>query len=363
MATSQAQPNNPGRIDWMGVVRFLLLIFLATLLAPSIHSRGADAQQNRSVEWTGFDVTLELRDDGSYHVTELQEVAFSGGPFRQGFADIPTGRVEGLSNLRIGEVVNEQYVAYERVSSSRYSRNSPNTFMVQQESDQVRIDWSMEPAANEIRTFQIEYDVTGGLRVYPEAPGNPAHQEIRWIPVDAEVTDLAPVRRASMTIVLPEAVAISDAAVYPFEDPVGHTKDGRTWTWETRNLSKNEPWEVGLRFPPVANATAPAWQDAVDRQAAAEADRALSQSGWKVAFLALGTLLGLGGVLGIFGAWYFKGRDPDPGPMPEYVAGPPDGLPAGMVGSLLDEDVDEHDVIAAIADLGQRGVMSVQETT
>ena len=87
------------RADRFGVVdllRLLLLIGLATLVLPTIALRpGSVAAQSRSVEWAHFDVTLDLRQDGSYHVEERQQVNFSGGPFRGGFRDVPLAHVEG----------------------------------------------------------------------------------------------------------------------------------------------------------------------------------------------------------------------------------------------------------------------------
>ncbi len=38
-----------------------------------------------SVAWQHFDVTLDVQTDGSYHVTERQEIRFSGGSFSGGF--------------------------------------------------------------------------------------------------------------------------------------------------------------------------------------------------------------------------------------------------------------------------------------
>ena len=35
-----------------------------------------------------IDVTIELREDGSFHVTERDRIEFNGGPFRSGFFDL-----------------------------------------------------------------------------------------------------------------------------------------------------------------------------------------------------------------------------------------------------------------------------------
>ena len=60
-----------------------LLPVLAVLLlvASAGLSTGAGAQSSRSVTWDRIDVTLELREDSSFHITERDRIDFSGGPF------------------------------------------------------------------------------------------------------------------------------------------------------------------------------------------------------------------------------------------------------------------------------------------
>ncbi|WP_152918134.1 DUF2207 family protein, partial [Ardenticatena maritima] len=59
--------------------------------------------------------------------------------------------------------------------------------------------------------------------------------------------------------------------------------------------------------------------------------------------------------------WYTKGRDPEVGEFAEYITEPPDDLPPGIVGTLLDEKADIKDVIATIFDLARRGIISIEE--
>src|SRR5262245_8118494 len=86
----QAISSHSALIAGMAVaLRLWLLASLAVAAALVGLTDQTRAQSDRAVEWDRFDVQLELQQDGSYRVTETQVVAFDGGPFRTGFADIP----------------------------------------------------------------------------------------------------------------------------------------------------------------------------------------------------------------------------------------------------------------------------------
>src|SRR5262245_58669446 len=73
----------------------LVAVLLTIVLLPQI----ALGQENKSVVWADVDVTLTLREDGTFHITELNTIDFSGGPFRRGYREIPLARVEALENI------------------------------------------------------------------------------------------------------------------------------------------------------------------------------------------------------------------------------------------------------------------------
>ncbi len=64
----------------------------------------------------------------------------------------------------------------------------------------------------------------------------------------------------------------------------------------------------------------------------------------------------------LYGLWYTKGRDPQVGPVAAFLAHPPGDLPPGAVGVLLDEVADQRDVVATLVDLGNRGVIKLEES-
>ena len=66
--------------------------------------------------------------------------------------------------------------------------------------------------------------------------------------------------------------------------------------------------------------------------------------------------------MGVLATWWTRGRDPEVGPAAEFIPDPPDNLPPGVIGALLDEQVDQRDIVATLVDLGQRGVLRIDRT-
>jgi hypothetical protein len=58
--------------------------------------------------------------------------------------------------------------------------------------------------------------------------------------------------------------------------------------------------------------------------------------------------------------WAWVGRDPRPGPIvPEWR--PPDGVPPGAAGALIDQRADAADILATVLDLAGRGYLAIRE--
>ncbi len=72
-------------------------------------------------------------------------------------------------------------------------------------------------------------------------------------------------------------------------------------------------------------------------------------------------MLLFGGPLAVYLLWYTRGRDRPVGIVAEYITEPPSDLPAGVVGTLVDEKADVKDIIASIVDLARRGALRMEE--
>jgi hypothetical protein len=352
------------------MIRLWLLACLATLGALSAvvlgQAGGTLAQTSKAIEWDRFDVTLELQDDGSYRVTERQVIEFKGGPFRAGFAEIPLTNVEAIGGFQVAEEVDGQIVPYDYVPPDDYE-DEPGTFTNETTSTDVLLDYAFEPTTNQTRTFIVEYAVLGGLRVYPEEPPDPAFQQIRWRVIDTAVTDTAPVNEATYTVVLPRALTADELALTTLNgdvtDPAeDFTQDRQTFAFATEGgLDAGDSLEIWLQFPAIVDVAAPSWQQNEDERAAREDEQAERSALLNLMFLGGGLLFAIVGGLAVYGLWYGRGRDPHEGLVADFIPEPPDDLPAGVAGALLDERVDEQDVVATMLDLAHRGAIKLEE--
>ena len=104
----------------------------------------------------------------------------------------------------------------------------------------------------------------------------------------------------------------------------------------------------------------------LDQQAEAQKAQQAFQQRWgpvfNLGFLSLAGLLTIGGPVLLYLWWYRKGRDPPVGLVADYLPEPPSDLPAGMVGTLIDESADMQDILATVLDLARRGVLEIEET-
>lgn len=334
---------------------FVLLLGALALVLP-----GQAAA--KSAEYSRFDVALELRPDGTFRVTETQQVSFSGGPFTLGHRVIPLARTEGIVNVAVARVDETHVRQPLRQTELTGLAGAPNTFSVLTTSTEVSVYWTFDPVTNGTRTFVVEYDVLGALRYYPN--GTPPNQQIWWTAIGKDLTSETPVRTSTVTVALPSQVPLN--AVVLGEDgkdqPAEHTTDGRVFAWTRNEIGSGNDFTVRLQFPPVVQGiSAPSWQAADDAQRAKDAAVKSRQAVVHLLLLGLGLALVAGGGTGVYGLWYLRGRDPHAGIVADFIPKPPDDLPPGVVGALLDEHADECDVVATLVDLGRRGVVKITD--
>lgn len=320
--------------------------------------RAPDALAARSVEWSQFNVDIKLLSDGKLAVTEMQVIDFEDGPFTAGSRNIPLGKVDGISNVRVSEVVGSQKLPYEEVSS--FNRE-PGTYTVTQTSSELLINWGFSPTTDAARTFEITYLVEGAVRNYPDE--DPANQQIWWTAISSELTETAPVLESTTSITLTQAVDPADVIAGTENLPIEPTTtDNKTWTWHATDLRNGDDLTVRLQFPPLVNVATPSWQARDDEQRAQDEASDERSALYNLGFLALGGLGALVGGISLYGLWYTKGRDPQVGPVASFLAHPPGDLPPGAVGVLIDETADQRDVVATMVDLGNRGVIKLEES-
>jgi hypothetical protein len=316
----------------------------------------------KSAEYTRFDVAIDLRPDGTYHVTETQQVSFSGGPFSLGHREIPLSRTDGVENIKVSSVDDEHRRQPLTETDLTSLAGGPNRYNVRTTSTDARILWTFEPATDGTRTFVLEYDVRGALRYYPNQ--NPANQQIWWTAIGKGLTSETPVRASTVTITLPSQVPLNAVVLGEngTDKPEEHTSDGRVFTWTGNDIGRGGAFIVRLQFPPIIQGmSVPDWQTADDATRANDSAVASRQAVVHLFMLGLGLALVAGGGTSVYGLWYLRGRDPHAGLVADFIPKPPDDLPPGVVGALLDERADECDVVATLIDLGRRGVIKITD--
>jgi hypothetical protein len=238
--------------------RFLVLstaLIVSTIAASFVP--GAAAQDatptststGRSVEWTRFDVELDLRADGLLRVTERQEVAFHGGPYTNGYATIPLRNIEAIEDVRVSEESpGGQLTPYIQVSADA-TTTTPNTYRVQTQPSFVNVDFWFVSTTDANRTFVLQYDVHGALRSSME--DGIRFGEIWWTAISADVTTTAPVRASTVTLRLPAAVDPARVLLSPMGYVPTTSGDWSVWTWTRTNLSAGDEFTVRLKFPAI----------------------------------------------------------------------------------------------------------------
>jgi hypothetical protein len=337
----------------------VLLLVLLLLVSGSLLAPFASAQSSNQVVWGEYNVDFAIRDDGTVHVVETQVVEFDGR-FTKGFANIPLSGTEELTNVQVS-IANGANAEPQPAREVSFFGGEANTYATSQSSSMMELDYGFQPTsgrgstADNTRIIVIEYDLIGAIRVYEDL--DPANQQFRWIAIDTDVTDIAPIRSSTVTITLPEPVDPAQTVARP----EGVETDGETFTWTRSNLGNGDRFEVNLQFPPITAATKPAWQERADqiRQERLEAEGKSAVAG--TLFLGAGLLLLVGGSLLLAGIWYVRGRDPEIGLVADIIADPPDDLRPGAAGTLIDEETHPKDVIATVFDLARRGVIRVDE--
>src|SRR5690606_41817951 len=68
----------------------------------------------------------------------------------------------------------------------------------------------------------------------------------------------------------------------------------------------------------------------------------------------------IGGLTLVY-AWFRSIREPKVGPVHDRLTEPPGDMPAVLVGSLLDEQVDPRDIAAGALDLDRQGGITITE--
>ena len=221
-----------------------LLLAALTLVLPA---SGTQAQ-SRTVYWRTWDVVIDEVDavENRFDVSERYDVEFTGS-FSFGSRVVERTNLNAISNVRVSQ---DGQPLTERCS------DSPGTYCVSTNSDEVTITYRfLSPINNGDASFQIDYTVTGALRVYEGG------DQISWSAIPPEHFGFS-IGSSTVTIQLPDGYAPREGVdpVVSYGAPTTVTVNGTTAVFETTSaLGGDDYLEVRAQFPHNEAAVAPGW--------------------------------------------------------------------------------------------------------
>ncbi len=314
--------------------RFRYAWWLVLLAISLLVAKPAQAQ-SKTFYWQRYDVDVTVQPNGDLLVEERQTIVFTSGTFRFGYRTIPLEKTDGIEGIELWEGGQQ----YDSSSSER-----DYTFSQEKDGNELHVRWHFPPTSGSMHTFTFRYTVRGGVRINPEEGDS-----IFWkaIPPDHSFR----IENARVNVRFPAGVELGDIVTYGAQ--AKHSREGDTVTFvATRGLVAQQELEIGIAFAPgLIQAEKPEWQKAQERAEILN-----------VVLGAAGALTLVIGLLAILVVWYMRGRDPEVGPVADYLSEPPSTIRPGVAGTLVDERADMQDVIASLVDLARRGYMEMVET-
>ncbi|MFN8112192.1 MAG: DUF2207 domain-containing protein [Solirubrobacterales bacterium] len=330
----------------IGALVIIGVVAVAMAIAPSIPSA------EKEYEIADPDVSVRLQEDGSLLVRESLPFDFTG-KFSGAYRDIPLEPGVRITTAEVRDAVEGRYRPGGNTALGSFDR--PGTFGTRQDPDGLRVVWHYS-AADETRTFDLIYRVTGATKVHDDVVDvgwnvwgsqwdfwtNDLHASISaasgvapeqaWIRPRSLGEDVSIGDDASVSIDrVPEGEAVGLRAVFP-RDAISSTSGAVV--------------EPGDGLGAIE-----------DEEAALDDDYSFLDrlKNFAVANQILLTLLIAGIALASTIAFCLLARERDTG-VPEYLPEPPEDLPPAVGYAIAHEgDYDQRVVLATLMDLVDRG--------
>lgn len=209
--------------------------------------------QDTAITYLRYDVEITLKPDGNFIVREIQQIKFEG-EFSTAFAEIPLDYTKSIDHIQLWED-NKPYIRKDYAGS-------PGTFTEKSNRSQNTIDinWRYEETnPGDVRTFTLQYEVSGGLWVYPD------EIILEWRAVPADRGSFT-VLDSQVTINLSENINLDDVRYTAYgPDFSTQAADGQIVFTSAEAIPNGTRFQVQVGFPPDAvPAELQPWQIAAD---------------------------------------------------------------------------------------------------
>lgn len=324
--------------QWIGIAALVIMLFGSVMAASA---------QSRSLVWRSWDVVIDQIDTSgnTFRVTEQYVIDFNG-TFRFGTAAIPLDRLDSISGIEI--------IQGGRPLTESCSGNE-GTFCARRNGNDLEVTYYFTDPVSGEESIEFSYIVAGALRVYPDG------DQLYWDAIPTEHFGFG-IERATITVEMPDGFAPREGVdpVVTYGAPTEVDVQGNIVTaTATRGLGGAEGIEIRVQYPHNPSATPPRWQSSFDSQRDFEENTLPLIN---LGAIALALVIAIGGGFAVYAHYNARGRDPEIGPVPEYLSEPPSDLRPAVVGSLIDETADPRDVIATFIDLAHRGYIVIEES-
>ncbi|NPV59584.1 MAG: DUF2207 domain-containing protein [Actinobacteria bacterium] len=303
-------------------------------LAPQVET--PPSLQQKSWEYSRFDVDLQVNPDSSLSVRETLVADFHGS-----FSFLTRYLPEEEKRFDEGKTCGRVRVHDIAVHDLEGNPYDPDLWSVGRDSGGVNVRIEFK-ATDESRGWILSYRMTG-VTVF--APG---YDRLYWnaVPPDRNVS----IRTSRITARLPKAVEMSEVRteVYldPYEPPASHEHgvEGTTLWWEAKDIPAYTTVTIDVSYP-----------------------KGLVRKPWQ--FTAPCAFLVFGGGAALFLAslafmllrWWRQGRDVERSQGNVVRYDPPAGLRPAMLAMLMREKPRVEDISYTIIDLACRGKLSIVE--
>jgi hypothetical protein len=314
--------------------------FAHGIISPEVPAWQAEKKRMKVAVADSYHVEIRVLADGSLEVTERLYMSFQGS-FRKASREIPHHRTDGIEILEVGE---------EGRPYLRGSSEAERTYLVAEDEDYVRVQWYYPELRDDKRMFYIRYRAIGAVRRYEGG------DQVWWKALPEKHG--YEIRQSRVVVYLPEGAVVQRAEAY---GPARYMVEegGKVVRFEAeRPLVADESFEVRVQFPHgIISPEVPAWQAKGERM---EEEEERSQAMFLVAigilFVAMTSVVAYG-----VWVWARKYREPYVFDKPDILKEPPYLDPPGMVGALVDQEVEMRHILATLVDLARRGIIAIEE--